>query len=209
MSEVIPVLRRELSILDEDMAKLRGELDRIQGRLKLANDKAERIRAVVQLYDEEGAQPHQQGLFTETASVSAPEYKRSDSRVRVSYGDRNLSGHGPKRLIVKQAAIDLIQPKGSAHRNEILQVLIDRGIMGHEKSPIGSLAAYLSEFKDTFEADGRGNYSLRAQTSYEPQPAADAVGSVEAANSASDPEPAFNTEIVVEGERQVVHDNIT
>jgi hypothetical protein len=33
--------------------------------------------------------------------------------------------------------------------------------MGHEKDPMGSLAAYLSGWNDVFDPDGRGNWSLK------------------------------------------------
>jgi hypothetical protein len=33
--------------------------------------------------------------------------------------------------------------------------------MGHEKSPMMSLAAYLSDWKDDFASDGHGNFRLK------------------------------------------------
>ena len=88
-------------------------------------------------------------------------------------------------------------------------MLIQRGIMGHEKTPIASLAAYLSDFRDVFESAGRGIFRFRNPDSKEPPPAdiSDA-GTVEAAHPGPNPEHAFNPQLV-EDERKVVHDNMT
>jgi hypothetical protein len=37
------------------------------------------------------------------------------------------------------------------------------GLVGQEKNPMVSLAAYLSDWKDTFASDGKGNFSLKKQ----------------------------------------------
>jgi hypothetical protein len=62
---------------------------------------------------------------------------------------------------VKSEIRELLSHKIIAHRKEILAHLTDRGVMGHEKDPMASLAAYLSGFKDDFVFDGNGNYSLK------------------------------------------------
>jgi hypothetical protein len=50
---------------------------------------------------------------------------------------------------------------GTVHRMAALQHLMDIGLMGHEKEPMRNLAAYMSHWKDDFESDGGGNWSLR------------------------------------------------
>jgi hypothetical protein len=37
--------------------------------------------------------------------------------------------------------------------------------MGDEKNPMANFAAYLSNWKDIFEPDGKGNWSLRESAS--------------------------------------------
>jgi hypothetical protein len=55
----------------------------------------------------------------------------------------------------------LIRAKGIVHRQEMLNHLISLGIMGHERSPMASLAAYLTEMKETFVSHGGGKWGLR------------------------------------------------
>jgi hypothetical protein len=67
----------------------------------------------------------------------------------------------PKIERVKSEIRGLLAHKTIAHRKDILAHLTARGVMGHEKDPMASLAAYLSGFKDDFVFDGNGNYSLK------------------------------------------------
>ena len=55
----------------------------------------------------------------------------------------------------------LLQQRGTIHRKEILSHLTAAGLMGHEKDPMASLAAYLSDWRDSFDPDGGGNWSLK------------------------------------------------
>ena len=50
---------------------------------------------------------------------------------------------------------------GVAHRQEILGHLLQLGLMGKERSPMASLAAYLSEMKEFMSAGG-GRWTIRA-----------------------------------------------
>jgi hypothetical protein len=50
---------------------------------------------------------------------------------------------------------------GVAHRQDILAALISAGIMGDERSPIASLAAYLTEMKSDFQSLGAGKWTVR------------------------------------------------
>jgi len=61
---------------------------------------------------------------------------------------------------IKAAITALLQQRGTVHRKEILSHLIAQGLLGHEKDPMASLAAYFSSWRDIFEPDGAGNWSL-------------------------------------------------
>jgi hypothetical protein len=56
---------------------------------------------------------------------------------------------------------------GPQHRSIILEHLKQKDMMGHEKDPMASLAAYLSGWKDVFGFDGKGTWGLRDQFEYE------------------------------------------
>jgi hypothetical protein len=62
---------------------------------------------------------------------------------------------------VKAEIVTLLRQHGAVHRKGILSHLTATGLMGHEKDPMASLAAYFSGWRDTFEADGRGTWSLK------------------------------------------------
>jgi hypothetical protein len=53
---------------------------------------------------------------------------------------------------------------GVAHRHDILRHLLQLGIMGKERQPMASFAAYLSEMKE-FESVGNGKWTVRANAS--------------------------------------------
>jgi hypothetical protein len=56
---------------------------------------------------------------------------------------------------------DYLDLLGSAHRSQILEHLTSKGIdLG--KSPMPSLAAFLSDNRAIFASDGKGNFSLRS-----------------------------------------------
>lgn len=193
MLELLPRLHIELQALDEDATKVRLEAARLQSKLAQLVDKAEKIRAVIAVYEQEASEPTQPQLFIPQSDVHEP-LASAPSRKRLEYGSHGRSAS--KASLVRQAVADHLRTVGQVHRQEILNVLVEKGLMGYEKVPLASLAAYLSENKDIFEADGRGNFSLRIAASPEPQPAAKLVGSVEAADSGINPEPAFNPQIV-------------
>lgn len=60
-----------------------------------------------------------------------------------------------------RAIDDLLSANGQVHRSKILEGLQSRGIMGGEKNPMAHLAAFLSDHKDRFESDGKGNFQRR------------------------------------------------
>jgi hypothetical protein len=55
----------------------------------------------------------------------------------------------------------LLSQRGSVHRNDLLAYLQGADLMGHETKPMAHLAAFLSNNRDIFMSDGRGNFSLR------------------------------------------------
>jgi hypothetical protein len=62
---------------------------------------------------------------------------------------------------VKTHEIEQLLSEGPMHRKKILAILQSKGLMGHEKNPMASLAAYLSDFSDNFVNDGSGTWSIR------------------------------------------------
>lgn len=59
--------------------------------------------------------------------------------------------------------IEAVLTPGPLHRKDILAHLVSKGLMGKEKNPMASLAAYLSSWRNRFESDGSGNFSLHAE----------------------------------------------
>jgi hypothetical protein len=68
---------------------------------------------------------------------------------------------GSKEKEIKTAVRALLIANNTAHRTEILQHLEGRKLMGWETKPMKSLAIYLSKWRDEFQSDGAGNYSIR------------------------------------------------
>ena len=60
------------------------------------------------------------------------------------------------------AAVESFLQHGAAHRSAILDQLIGKGLMGHEKRPIKALAIYLSK-AENLSNDGKGNWFLKPQ----------------------------------------------
>jgi len=69
-----------------------------------------------------------------------------------------------KEKLVKARVIAFLGQNGTNHRKEILAELNRAGLMGHEKKPLGSLAIYLSRWKDEIIGVGDGNYRLADPT---------------------------------------------
>jgi hypothetical protein len=66
-----------------------------------------------------------------------------------------------KAARIKREIDAVLRAKPSAHRTELLDTLVRKGIMGAEKNPMQALAIYLSSHKEEYAFDGAGNYSLR------------------------------------------------
>lgn len=124
-------------------------------------EKAEKLRTVLALYLGEPTAEDK----TETDSAFSPETE-SEKRVPPMSEQTSDLAAAPEQFVskkerVKRKVSELLGERGLLHRNDILSVLIAENIMGSEKSPLASLAAYLSEFKELFLPDGRGNFRLR------------------------------------------------
>jgi len=55
MTEIVHTLGQELLAIESDVEKFEAEAAKIQLRLRLTSEKAEKIRALIALYDEEAA----------------------------------------------------------------------------------------------------------------------------------------------------------
>lgn len=103
---------------------------------------------------------------------------------------------GSKAAKVRAEVRALLSAQGNAHRAFILERLKSTGLMGMEKDPMASLAAYLSSWKDEFAPDGRGNFTLRPRDASEPLPATDTgAGSADGRNPGSHPGLPFNHQL--------------
>lgn len=172
MSELVPTLRKELAAVEADVEKLEAEAAKLQARLRLSLEKAEKVKAVIALYANDAEEQPQPRLFASLTATS----------VAGGTHVRKQAARSSKAASLKMEVTDLLNARGTEHRQKILDHLVAKGLMGHEKDPLGSLAAYLSANKDVFMADGRGNFSLRREGHREPPPAPETgTGSAEGA----------------------------
>ena len=171
MSELVPTLRHELASVEADVAKLESEAAKVQARLRVALDKADKLKAVITLYVEERSDRSQPQLFAPIATQSIEPAEATEPASK-----RN----GTKATLLKAEITHLLDVRGTEHRQKVLEHLVSKGLMGHEKNPMANLAAFLSDNKDLFATDGRGNFSLRRVGRQEPAPAPErSAGSAE------------------------------
>jgi hypothetical protein len=130
MPNIVPSLRQELAALDAEL--------RADPRYR----KIERIRALLSEYGDEEPQ---------AASVA--------HQPPANLWRRRSAPSDSKKERVRAVIRETLAAEGSAHRSALLKTLMDRGIMGQEKDPMGSLAAYLSDFKDVKNTGG-GRWTL-------------------------------------------------
>lgn len=76
---------------------------------------------------------------------------------------RRMAMPRSKKALIKDEIKKLLL-SGPTHRKKILEVLESKGLMGHEKNPMASLAAYLTAFSDSFINNGSGTWSIREPT---------------------------------------------
>jgi hypothetical protein len=170
MSNVTEVLRGELSALMGEVEKLEVSITRSQADLKTARDKAEHIEGLLALYGNASGRPiHHRPITARPALGNPQEEPRalSDQPAKETVA----RGRESKAVAVRKHILDLLTVRGRMHRQDILDSLTAAGLMGHEKTPLASLAAYLSTNRDSFEADGRGNFTLRKKINNDLPPA--------------------------------------
>lgn len=195
MTDIVHTLRHELVAIEADVAKLETEAAKLQARLRLSLDKAEKVKAVLTLYAGEEIPEQQPRLF---ASFSAGSTATATIVRKVTTAG---SSGKSKAFQIKVEVSDLLNARGTEHRQKILDHLVGKGLMGHEKDPLASLAAYLSNYKDVFMADGRGNFSLRRDSQREPPPAPEGAGSAEVKEAKSElPKPSTTNMNAMEGQ---------
>jgi hypothetical protein len=146
MSNVTQVLHGELVGLQVEAQRLESIIAQAQADLRVAKEKAEHINGLLTLYSPTSdLQPVRSSLNGSNPSARQPALpKRQTKAVRMRDHIRSL-------LLIN----------GSLHRSVILDDLMAQGLMGDEKSPMASLAAFLSDNRELFEPDGRGNFMLR------------------------------------------------
>jgi hypothetical protein len=139
MSEITEVLQRELQRLETELAQ------------DVRYRRIVRIRELLQDYQGEIQRVEQDRSRQHSPRSSAP--SREGHFGEVSKADS-----------IKASIKDYLEAKGRpVHRNELLEHLMAKNLMGHEKSPIASLAAYLSDFRDELgiEPDGKGHWRFK------------------------------------------------
>ena len=124
-----------VEVLSGELATLEAELENDPRYRKIA-----RIRSLLAEY--RMASP------TESTNVSPNRATRTASP-------------NSKKNRVHDAIMNFLAGHHGAHRRELLADLVHRGIMGDEKDPMASLAAYLSDFRSELKNLGQGHWSLK------------------------------------------------
>jgi hypothetical protein len=169
MNDIVPALRSELQTLSAQVRGLESAVTAAQERLRKATDRAEKLKALLADYESEAPVestvsqtelPINSKTETEPQADEAPDWKASTKNARM-----------------EQEVTSLLSLRGSVHRSNILNHLVAKGIMGGEKNPLAQLAAFLSNRREVFVPDGRGNFCLRPRGHNEPSPAPNGAGS--------------------------------
>lgn len=142
MLAIVSLLRAELTVLEDEVRK--------DPRLL----KIERIRSLLELYKQEASDP---------APQVHPPYPQPQVVEAETTQTRSVPGKSErsKAYRVREHIRSVLDRNGPTHRTRILEDLAGTGLMGQEKDPMTNLAAYLSEWRDEFASDGKGNFSLR------------------------------------------------
>jgi len=188
MPDLVRTLRHELIIIEAEIPQLEAEASQVQSRLRRAFEKADKIKGVIALYADENVEAPQPELFEPPFPVQESPPQAAEP---IKQGEQEKS----KALRVREEVVELLGLRGTEHRSKILDRLIEKGLMGSERNPLASLASYLSDNKDVFAADGRGNFSLRQREHQEPPPVSHAgAGFAEAAGSGTTSDATFNVQ---------------
>lgn len=159
MDTLTEPLRQELRSLEAQGADLDAKVSKLQVELHAVKDKAEKVKAVLEAY---GVRDN-----VEPDTVGATEPRRE------LFGTHSRTPRQSKTAALRAEITRILLERGSEHRQKLLDRLMEKGLMGREKVPLASLAAYLSENRELFESDGRGNFSIRKPSSPPSNGAAD------------------------------------
>ena len=160
MATVDPhTVRAWLAGTTSEIAELEGSIADLQRKLEGARGRAEHLHGLLALCGD--IEAHLQQSQPGPASPAEP-----DQATHASMGneDQETAPERPwrsKKEALRTEVTELLRREGRLHRAKILEHLVREKIMGHEKDPLAALAAYLSDNRDLFEPDGRGNFSLR------------------------------------------------
>lgn len=153
-------MRDVIETLHAELAGLEAELSADVRYLK-----AQRIRELLALYEDRPETPVQ-AKAQPTKGVKSPRGQTLNGFWA------NKSERDSKKRQIRAKVEQLLTERPVVHRGELLEALKAANLMGHEKNPMASLAAYLSEWRDQFTPDGRGNFMLasRAANGATPDP---------------------------------------
>jgi hypothetical protein len=189
MSNLINSLREEILALERDIPRLEVGVTKAQAALRGVLEKAERVRGLLALYeaDEKSKRPSDQiSLSLSEGSIGTDGvipnalisvYRRANPDLHpltpgvlakgvLTWGPS--SGNETKKDAMVREISALLGLRGTAHRTEILEYLAGKGIdLG--KSPLPTLAAFLSDHRHLFESDGKGNFSIRSANQAPPE----------------------------------------
>jgi hypothetical protein len=139
MSEITEVLQRELQRLEAELAQ------------DVRYRRIVRIRELLLDYQGEAQRAEQDRSRQHSPSPSPPP-------------SGGHFGEASKADLIKAYIKEYLEAKGRpVHRNELLEQLMAKNLMGHEKRPMASLAAYLSDFRSELgiEPDGKGHWRFK------------------------------------------------
>jgi len=157
MNILVQTFRSELQATVAAVAQLELTMKETQERLRREAERAAHLRGLIAIYETEDGGERGPALPPPVGdppeAVSTPRGGNEAITVRAEV----LT----KKERMERTITDLLRRQGSAHRAYILAHLTRVGVMGSEKDPMGQLAAYLSDNRDKFTSDGRGNFSLR------------------------------------------------
>jgi hypothetical protein len=135
--------------MDKIVQTLRLELAELEAGLQARQQKIQRIKELLALYEAPTGQ-QQTGNVVLGAKGN---------------GRAMPPGSLTKNEKMEDGILAILRANGEMHRKTILEYLMAQGIMGGEKNPIGHLAAFLSARRDLFISDGRGNFRLTESAS--------------------------------------------
>jgi hypothetical protein len=135
-TKIIQSLRRELAELDAELH---------------ADPRYQKIHHIKELLTLYGAS---RPLPTTNPRPSAPSGAN---------GHANRSALSSKNAKMEQRVEEILAQHGVLHRKVILDDLVAQGLMGTEKNMMAHLASFLSDRRDRYASDGRGNFRLRRE----------------------------------------------